>query len=51
MCVLGGGCIYVYVDTVFGFYGVFFCCCFVHCLVGCFSMIVWSRAVLSVLFA
>ena len=40
--------IYVYVDTVFGFYWFFF---FFHCLVGCFSMIVWAPAVLSVLYA
>ena len=47
LCSLG---IYVYVDTVFGFYG-FFGFCFLHCLVGCFSMIVWTPAVLSVLYA
>ena len=40
------GVIHVYVDTVFGFYGFFF-----HCLVGRFSMIVWTPAVLSVLYA
>ena len=55
------GVVYVYVDAVFGFYGlfcVFFCCfCFClflfffNCLVGCFSMIVWTPAVLSVLYA
>ena len=49
--------IYVYVDTVFGF-----CCCcclllllclffFLNCLVGCFSIIAWTPAVLSVLYA
>ena len=38
------GVIYVYVDRVFGFYGLFF-------LVGCFSMFVWTPAVLSVLYA
>ena len=38
------GVIYVYVDTVFGFYGYF-----LNYLVGCFSMIVWTPAVLSVL--
>ena len=38
------GVMYVYVDTVFGFYGVFF-----HCLVG-FSIIAWTPAVLSVLY-
>ena len=40
------GVVYVYVDTVFGFYGFFVC--FLNCLVGCFSMIVWTPAVLSV---
>ena len=34
------GVIYAYVDIVFGF----------HCLVGCFSMIAWTSAVLSVLY-
>ena len=67
--------VYVYVDTVFGFYGVFvsfclfvwlvgffwgegvvllFVCCycvFFNCLVGCFSMNVWTPPVLSVLYA
>ena len=43
------GVIYVYVDTVFRFYG--FCCWFFYCLVGCFSMIAWTPAVLSVLYA
>ena len=36
--------IFVYADTVFGFYGYSFLC-----LVGCFSMIIWTPAVLSVL--
>ena len=40
------GIIYVYVHTVFGLCGVFF-----HCLVGCLSMIVWTPAVLGVLYA
>ena len=40
------GVIYVYVDTLFGFMGSFF-----HCLVGRLSMIVWTPAVLSVLYA
>ena len=40
------GVIYVYVVTVFGFYGFF-----LNCLVGCFNIIVWTPAVLSVLFA
>ena len=44
-CVLSLVCmvvvIFVYVDRVLGF----------HCLVGCFSMIVWTPAVLSVLYA
>ena len=37
------GVIYVYVDMVIGFMGNFF-----NCLVGCFSMIVWTPAILSV---
>ena len=40
------GVIFVYVDTVYGFYG-----CFFLCLVGCFSMIIWTPTVLSVLYA
>ena len=39
------GVIFVYSDTVFGFYGYSFLC-----LVGCFSKIVWTPAVLSVLY-
>ena len=31
------GVIFVYVDTVYGFYGYSFLC-----LVGCFSMIIWT---------
>ena len=38
--------IFLYVDTVFGFYGYSFLC-----LVGCFSMIILTPAVLSVLYA
>ena len=38
--------IFVYADTVFGFYGYSF-----SCLVECFSMIIWTPAVLSVLYA
>ena len=38
--------IFVYVDTVYGFYGYSFLC-----LVGCFSMEIWTPAVLSVLYA
>ena len=38
--------IFVYADTVFGFYGYSFLL-----LVGCFSMIIWTLAVLSVLHA
>ena len=38
------GIIYVYVDTVFGFYGTF-----LNCLVGCLSKIVWTPAILGVL--
>ena len=40
------GVIFVYVDTVYGFYGYSFLC-----LVGCFSMIIWTPTVLSVLYA
>ena len=36
----------VYVDTVYGFYGYS-----VLCLDGCFSMIIWTPTVLSVLYA
>ena len=38
--------IFLYIDTVFGFYGYSFLC-----LVGCFSMIILTPAVLSVLYA
>ena len=38
--------VFVYVDTVYGFLWVF-----VLCLVGCFSMIIWTPTVLSVLYA
>ena len=40
------GVIFVYVDTVYGFYGYSFLC-----LVGCFSMVIWTPTVLSVLYA
>ena len=40
------GAVFVYVDTVYGFLWVYFLC-----LVGCFSMIIWTPAVLSVLYA
>ena len=40
------GAIFVYVDTVYGFYGYSFLC-----LIGCFSMMIWTLAVLSVLYA
>ena len=40
------GVIFVYVDKVFGFYGYSFLC-----FVECFSMIIWTPAVLSVLYA
>ena len=40
------GVIFVYVDTVFGLYGFSFLC-----LVGCFSMIIWTPALLSVSYA
>ena len=39
------GVIFVYVDTVYGFYGYSFLC-----LVGCFSMIIWTSTVLSVFY-
>ena len=38
--------IFVYINMVFGFYRYSFLC-----LVGCFSMIIWTPAVLSVLYA
>ena len=40
------GVIFVHVDTVYGFYGYSFLC-----LVACFSMIIWTSTVLSVLYA
>ena len=40
------GAFFVYVDTVYRFYGYSFLC-----LVGCFSMIIWIPAVLSVSYA
>ena len=40
------GVIFVYVDTVFGFYGYS-----LLLLVGCFSMTIWTPAVLSILYA
>ena len=51
------GVIFVCVDLKFGFFVCvcfvlfFFCFFFFYCLVGCFSMIVWTPAVLSVLYA
>ena len=44
----------MYIDTVFGFYGYFFVLFsffffFFYCLVGCFNVILWTPAVLSVL--
>ena len=39
------GVIFVYVDTVYWFYGYFLC------LLGCFSMIIWTPSVLSILYA
>ena len=41
------GVIFVYTDTVFGFYGY----SFFLCLVGRFSMITWTPAVLIIFFA
>ena len=43
---MGWGYFCVHVDTVYGFYGYSFLC-----LVGCFSMIIWTHTVLSVLYA
>ena len=40
------GVIFAHVDTLYGFYGYSFLC-----LVGCFSIIIWTPAVLSVLCA
>ena len=40
------GVIFVYVDTVYWFYGYSFLC-----LAGCFSMIIWTPTGLSVLYA
>ena len=40
------GVIFVYADTVFGFYGYSFLY-----LVGCFSMIIWTPGALSVIYA
>ena len=40
------GVVFVYIDTVYGFLWVFFLC-----LVGCFSMIIWTPTVLSVIYA
>ena len=40
------GVIFLYVDKVYGFYGYSFLC-----FVGCFSMIIWTPTVLSVLYA
>ena len=42
----GSGYFFVYIDTVYGFYGYSFLCLF-----GCFSMITWTPTVLSVLYA
>ena len=47
------GITYVYIDTVFGFYGysfLFFFLTHLYCLVGCLSMIIWTHAVLGVLY-
>ena len=45
------GVIYLYIDTVFGFYVLYGFCIFFNCLAGCFSMIVWRPTVLSVWYA
>ena len=44
----------MYTDMVFGFLGYFknnFVSTHLYCLVGCLSMIVWTHAVLGVLYA
>ena len=43
----------IYIGTVFGFYGYFSFIFNTHlyCLAGCSSMIVWTHAVLGVLYA
>ena len=50
VCVCVSVCIvgvkFVYVDTVYWFYGYS-----ILCLIGCFSMIIWTPTVLSVLYA
>ena len=43
------GITYVYIDMVFRFNGYFNI--HLYCLVGCLSMIVWTHAVLGVLYA
>ena len=40
------GVVFVYVDTVYSFYGYS-----ILCVIGCFSMIIWTPTVLSVLYA
>ena len=45
------GIIYVYIDMVFGFYGFFFCFLFFLLLSWMFQHIIWTPAVLSVLYA
>ena len=40
------GAIFVHIDTVYGFYGYSFLC-----LGRCFSMIIWTSAFLSALYA
>ena len=46
---------YVHINMVFGFHGYryffFFFFFFFYCLVGCLSMIVWTPALLGVLYA
>ena len=40
----------MHIDTIFGFYGYLFLT-HLYCLVECLRMIVWTHAVLDVLFA
>ena len=46
------GITWVYIDTISPFYGyILFLYTHLYCLVGCLSMIVWTHAVLGVLYA
>ena len=41
----------MYIDTIFAFYGYIFFYTLLYSLVGCLSMIVWTHAILGVLYA